>query len=298
MTPRRLTLTVAPGPEGRTVNDLLRRELGLSGTLIKRAKQTPGGVLLDGEPVFVTARVREGQALSVQVGDTRAGEEIRPAPGPLDIVYEDEDILILNKPARVAVHPGPGHDGDTIGNFLADYYQKTGQTARFRPVNRLDRGTSGLMCVAKHAYAHEKLKGQLHTPQFRRTYLAVCQGVPDPPQGVVDAPIGRAEGSLLKREVRPDGAAACTHYVLVSAAGGRSLVRLVLETGRTHQIRVHMAHLGCPLVGDFLYGREEAALPRRTALHAWELSLRHPVTGQALRWTSPLPEELSALLGE
>ena len=298
MTPRRLTLMAAPEQEGRTVDDLLRRALGLSGTLVKRAKRTPGGILLDGEPVFVTARVREGQVLSILVGDTEAGEEVLPVPGPLDIVYEDEDILILNKPAGVAVHPGPGHDGDTLGNFLADYYKKTGQIARFRPVNRLDRGTSGLMCVAKHAYAHEKLKGQLHTPAFRRAYLAVCEGVPDPPRGVVDAPIGRAEGSLLKREVRPDGSAARTHYQVLETGAGRSLVRLELETGRTHQIRVHMAHLGCPLAGDFLYGREEAALPRRTALHAWTLALRHPVTGEALGWTASLPEELSALLRE
>ena len=174
--PRRLALTVSPAQDGSTVDALLRRTLGLSGTSVKRAKRVPGGIRLDGVPVFVTARARSGQQLSVLVGDTGEDETLIPTPGPLDICYEDADLLLLNKAPGVAVHPSPGHFDHTLGNFVAYYYKISGQTARFRPVNRLDRGTSGLMCVAKHAHAHELLKEQLHTPAFRRAYLAMCEG--------------------------------------------------------------------------------------------------------------------------
>ena len=224
--PRRLTLTGSPAQEGSTVDTLLRRTLGLSGTSVKRAKRVPGGIQLDGVSVFVTVRVRSGQQLSVLVGDTEADETLVPTPGPLDIRYEDADILLLNKAPGVAVHPSPDHFDHTLGNFVAYYYKTSGQIARFRPVNRLDRGTSGLMCVAKHAHAHELLKEQLHTPAFRRVYLAVCEGCPPSDRGRVDAPIGRAEDSLLRREVRPDGAPACTRYEVLSRGEGRSLVRL------------------------------------------------------------------------
>ena len=294
--PRRLALTVSPAQDGSTVDALLRRTLGLSGTSVKRAKRVPGGIRLDGVPVFVTARARSGQQLSVLVGDTGEDETLIPTPGPLDICYEDADLLLLNKAPGVAVHPSPGHFDHTLGNFVAYYYKTSGQTARFRPVNRLDRGTSGLMCVAKHAHAHELLKEQLHTPAFRRAYLAVCEGCPPAERGVVDAPIGRAEDSLLRREVRPDGAPARTRYKVLSRGERRSLVRLELETGRTHQIRLHMAHLGCPLTGAFLYGREDPRLIPRPALHSWLLSLRHPITGDGLERTAPLPPDLLRLL--
>ncbi len=295
-TPRRLTLTVPPEKDGQSVDTLLRRTLCLSGTVVKRAKREPEGILLDGAPVFVTARARAGQVLSVLVGDTAVESGVVPRPGPLDLVYEDEDLLIVNKAPGVAVHPSPDHYDNTLGNFLADYYLKTGQTVQFRPVNRLDRGTSGLMCVAKHAHAQEILKNRLHTGGFRRRYLAVCDGVPNPPSGVVDAPIGRAEGSVLKREVRPDGAEARTHYRVLRQAGGRALVELELDTGRTHQIRVHMAYLGCPLTGDFLYGVENRTLIGRAALHSWQLHLIHPITGAALDLEAPLPADMAALL--
>ncbi|MCI6256375.1 MAG: RluA family pseudouridine synthase [Clostridiales bacterium] len=294
--PRRLTLTVPPELSGAAVDVLLRRTLRLSGTTVKRAKRFPGGILLDGLPVFVTARAAAGQVLSVLVGDTEEDGGVIPAPGPLSIVYEDGDILILNKAPGVAVHPSPDHFDDTLGNFVSYYYKSTGQTARFRPVNRLDRGTSGLMCVAKHAHAQEVLKAQLHTPAFRRVYLAVCDGTPVPPSGAVEAPIGRAEGSVLRRQVAPDGAPARTRYRVLSVCNGRSLVRLELDTGRTHQIRVHMAHLGCPLTGDFLYGTEDKALIGRAALHSAALSLIHPVTGAAMEWSAPLPADMARLL--
>ena len=296
--PRRLTLTVAPDQAGRKVDDLLRGPLGLSGTAVKRAKRLEDGILLDGVRASVGDRVQAGQVLSVVVGDTEVSGAIVPAPGPLNIVYRDQDVLVLNKAPGVAVHPGPGHHTDTVGNFLMDYYRKEGILADFHPVHRLDRGTSGLLLVALHGHAQEVLKELLHTPSFRRVYLAVCEGVPEPLSGVIDAPIGRLEGSVLARTVRPDGQRAVTRYQTLGTGHGRALVRLELETGRTHQIRVHLAHLGHPLTGDFLYGTEDPALIPRPALHAAELAFNHPITGRPMAFTAPLPQDMTVLAPE
>ena len=219
-----------------------------------------------------------------------------PAPGPLDIVYEDGDLLVVNKAPGVLVHPGTGHFSDTIGNFLMEYYKNQRIEADFHPVHRLDKGTSGLLVVAKHPHAQERLKGQLHTAEFRRTYLAVCLGSPPAEAGEVDAPIGMAEASILARAVRPDGLPARTRYQVLKRRGGRTLVRLELVTGRTHQVRVHMAYLGCPLAGDFLYGVEDPDLIGRPALHSWRLEVRQPVTGEQLTFQAALPEDMARLM--
>ena len=293
---RRVSLTVPPERAGQKADTLLRKVLGLSGTVIRRIKWLEDGILLDGERVFTSRRVEPGQVLTVRLSDPERRSGVVPAPGPLDIVYEDGDMLVLNKAPGVLVHPGAGHFADTIGNFLLDYYDRTGVEADFHPVHRLDKGTSGLMVAAKHPHAQEVLKNQLHTAEFRRIYLAVCLGGPAEEAGTVDAPIGMAEGSIVARAVRPDGLPARTHYRILERRGDRALVRLELETGRTHQIRVHMAHLGCPLAGDFLYGTEDKDLIPRPALHSSELTVRQPVTGETLTFTCPLPADMARLM--
>ena len=277
------------------VDDILRRRLRCSSAVIRTAKGYPDGILLDGVHATTADKAKPGQVLSILVSD-RADGDLAAAQGPVDIVYEDADLLVVNKAAGVAAHPGPGHHDDTLGNFLTHHYKERGVPFVYRPAHRLDRNTSGLMVVARHAHAQELLKQQLHTGDFRRTYLAVCQGVPESEEGVIDRPIGRADGSVLRREVRPDGANAVTRYKVMSTKNGRSLVRLELETGRTHQIRVHMAWLGHPLVGDFLYGVEDKALIGRTALHSWQLSLTQPLTGERIELTAPLPEDMLTLV--
>ncbi len=292
MTERRLNWVVT---KEEKVDILLRRELRCSSAVIRTAKGYPDGILLDGVHATTADKARAGQVLSILVSD-RADGDLVPARGEVDIVYEDGDLLVVNKAAGVAAHPGPGHHDDTLGNFLTHHYKNRGEPFVYRPAHRLDRNTSGLMVVARHAHAQELLKGQLHTGDFRRTYLAVCQGVPPEEEGVIEAPIGRADGSVLRREVRPDGANAVTRYKVMSTNKGRGLVRLELETGRTHQIRVHMAWLGCPLVGDFLYGVEDRTLIGRTALHSWQLSLTQPLTGERIELTAPVPEDMLNLL--
>ena len=295
---RRLELTVTPELAGARVDTLLKRRLGLSGTVVRRIKWLEDGILLDGVRVNTRCIPRAGQVLSVRLSDPERRSGVVPASGPLDIVYEDQDLLVVNKAAGVPVHPGPGHFDDTLGKFLLRHYDQEGEEADFHPVHRLDRGTSGLLAVAKHAHAQESLKNQLHTPAFRREYLAVCLGAPEPPAGAVDAPLGPKPGSLVEQMVRPDGKAARTRYETLAVHKDRALLRLELDTGRTHQIRVHMAHLGHPLAGDFLYGTEDRALISRPALHSWKLSLCHPITGETMTFTAPMPADMLGLLQE
>ena len=292
---RRLELAITPELAGVKVDTLLKRHMGLSGTVVRRIKWLDDGILVDGVRVNTRFCPEAGQVLSARLSDPQRSSGIVPAPGPLDIVYEDEDLIVLNKAPGVPVHPGPGHFDDTLGNFLVNYYEKAGQEADFHPVHRLDRGTTGLIVAAKHPHAQEALKHQLHTENFRRVYLAVCEGLPDPIHGTIDAPLGPRPGSLVEQMVRPDGKPARTRYGVLRHWGTRSLVSLELETGRTHQIRVHMAHIGHPLTGDFLYGAEDQNLIGRPALHSGYLSFLHPLTGEKLQFSVPLPDDMARL---
>lgn len=292
---RRLEWIVPQECAGVRVDTLLRKQLGLSGTVIRRMKWLEDGILVDGVRVNTRFVPAPGQVLSVRLSDPERRSGVVGADGPVDIVYEDEDMVVVNKPAGLSVHPGPGHWADTLGNFLVGYYRRTGQEADFHPVHRLDRGTSGLLVCAKHPHAQEKLKEQLHTSAFRREYLAVCEGVPQPSNGVVDAPLGEKEGSLVEQCVRPDGKPARTRYETLTTCNDRTLLRLELDTGRTHQIRVHMAYVGHPLVGDFLYGTQQPEWNGRTALHSHRLWLCHPITGATMEFVSPLPEDMAGL---
>lgn len=293
---RRLELPITAELAGTKVDTLLKKHLGLSGTVVRRIKWLPEGILVDGARVNTRYCPSEGQILSVQLSDPERRSGILPAPGPVDIVFEDGDVIVLNKAPGLSVHPGPGHFSDTLGNFLLYYYDQSGQNCDFHPVHRLDRGTSGLMVAAKHPHAQEVLKNQLHTEDFRREYLAVCEGVPAPLSGTIDAPLGPKPGSLVEQMVREDGKSARTHYRVLKEKNSRTLLHLRLDTGRTHQIRVHMAHLGHPLTGDFLYGTEDQNLIPRPALHSAFLSFRHPISGEKLDFSLPLPEDMERLL--
>lgn len=296
MRARYLKLHIAPELSGRTVDSLLRRELALSGTVIRRIKWLEDGISVDGRRVTVRYQVKVGEVLTVRLSDPAGTPQPVPAKGALKLLYEDEDLVVVNKQAGILIHPSHGHFDDTIGNYLMEHWRQTGDGAGFHPVHRLDKGTTGLLLVAKHPHGQDKLRQQLHTGAFRRRYLAVCEGCPTPSCGIIDAPIAPMEGSLIAREIRSDGQSARTHYRVLSVRSDRALVELELETGRTHQIRVHMAHIGHPLTGDFLYGREDRSLIPRPALHSWQAELIHPITGAELHFTAPLPEDMEKLL--
>lgn len=294
---RRLTHIVTPEEDGIRVDTVLRRALGLTGSVIRRVKWLDDGILLDGQKTFPNVLVAAGQVLDVAVDDPDRRANILPAPGPLDIVFEDDHLVVLNKQAGVLVHPVVPEQTDTLGSFLLWHYQATGQQgALFHPVHRLDRGTTGLLVIAKHPSAQTALKNQLHTDAFCREYLALTVGAPHPLEGTIDAPIAHAPDSPIAHRVDPAGLRAVTHYKTLQA-GALSLVELHLDTGRTHQIRVHLAHIGCPIFGDFLYGNEDPRIAR-PALHSHRLSFRHPISGEILTFVQKLPPDMAALLDE
>lgn len=278
--------------DGVTVERLLRGR-GLSRHLLTTLKAAPDGLTVDGAHVRTVDKLCAGAVLTVRVRECEPSENIVPTALPLDIVYEDADLMIVNKPAGMAVHPSQGNRTDTVANALAFLYGARGVPFVFRAIGRLDKNTSGLLALAKNPLSGCLLteRGEMH-----RAYLAVCVGEL-PETGTIDAPIGRVPGSALLREVRADGKRAVTHYERLCCQNGCSLARVWLETGRTHQIRVHFASIGHPLPGDFLYAPDYPGTGRH-ALHAYELTLRQPVTGEVLRFQTPLPDDLVALLGK
>ncbi len=294
--PRRLGSYLRKDQESTYVGDILRYEMDISAALIRRVKWRDDGILLDSVKVHTRFLGKEGQYLSILLSEDSRSGNILSVPGPLTIVHQDEDFLILNKDAGVVVHPTHAHKDDTLGNFLLHYYEEIGFPGDFHPVHRLDRGTSGLLVVAKHPYAQEQFKKQLHSPFFQREYLALAWGELPQAQGTIQAPILSQE--KMKRTVHPEGLHAVTHYQLLSQGSYQgkplSLVALKLETGRTHQIRVHLSHLGHPLLGDELYGAGD--ILSHTALHAFRLSLQQPVTKEALVFTAAPPPDFCQLL--
>lgn len=291
----RISYTLPPEQAGATVRHILRSQLHVSSHGVSRLAHAEGAILVNGIHARTTQVLQPGDVLSVETGDHRLPKAcVVPGNWPLPVVWEDGHLLIVSKPAGMVVHASSfAPQTPTVAGALA--WQR-GSNFIFHPVNRLDKGTTGLMAVAKSGYVHDLLRRQLHTADFCREYRAVCLGCPEIPEGVIDAPIGRDEPSPVRRCIRPDGAPARTAYRVLAQAGGMSLLAVVPETGRTHQIRVHLAHLGCPLAGDWLYGTEDPALIPRPALHAFALSLTHPVTGERLRLTAPVPSDMERLV--
>lgn len=298
MEEERLEYCLLPEDAGQPVKAVLRRRLGLSTGLLRRLKQTPGGILLAGQPVTVRAEGAAGQVLSIlREPDTGRLCRVEPEDGPLDIVYEDGDLMILNKPAGLAVHPSPGHDGGTLGNRVMGYYRRQNQSLLYHPINRLDKGTSGLLCVAKTQLAAQRLGAALQRREIHRTYHALVAGTGLPASGTIDLPIGRCPGKGISREVRPEGERAVTHFRVLDRRARGMRLELRLDTGRTHQIRVHCAFLGHPVLGDFMYGTELDWLEGQ-ALHSAALALTHPITGEPLAFTAPEPWYFARLLEE
>lgn len=289
---REIEYIARPEDEGRLVKRIVRANLGVSHRQFTSLKQR-NAVLLDGMPVHANAAVHAGQRVCVLIGDAPAAPAFA-AEGGTAVVWEDDDLLIVDKPAPLACMRGVDRPDDSLESRLLARYRGTDYV--FRPVNRLDRGTSGLMAVAKHAHAQQLMQRQLHSEACVREYLALVEGAVSPAAGTIDAPIGKADGATVRREVRPDGRPAVTHYGTVAAGAGYTLLRVRLETGRTHQIRVHLASRGWPVAGDFLYGREDARLPGRFALHSARLALTHPVTGERLTFESEPPAIFADML--
>ena len=290
-----ITRIISPQEDGATVRHILKAELHFSTHAVARLTRAERGILVNGRRARTVDLLHTGDVLTVETGDHRP-PRVQPVPGdwPLPVIWEDGHLLVVDKPAGMTAHASNFlPDTPTVAGALA--YQR-GPDFIFHVVNRLDKGTTGLMAVAKSGYIHDRLRRTLHTDGFSREYRAVCVGCPKPPAGTIDAPIGRDETSAVRRMVRSDGQRAVSHYEVLSQRDGLSFVKLQPETGRTHQLRVHMAHIGCPLAGDWLYGTEDPDLISRPALHAYALALTHPVTGTHLYFTAPIPADMEKLI--
>ena len=270
----------------KEIKELLINTLHLSSRLITALKKTENGILLNDEHATVRKKVVPGDLLCINLPEEKS-ENIHPVNIPLNIIYEDEDILVINKPSNLPTHPSLGHFEDTLANGVMYYYKD--QNFVFRSVNRLDRDTTGLVLIAKNQYAANNLSTQIKDNKIKKTYLAICEGEFKKKTGTIIAPIKRESEGSLKRIVDENGQYAETDYTVLAYKDGCSLLMISLKTGRTHQIRVHMSHIRHPLYSDFLYGNEIEN--ERIRLHCESLEFLHPTTKETLNLKAPLPTD-------
>lgn len=273
---KEIKITVEDSLDGIKIVDYLKRALGLSVSLVKKVKF--GGVFINGVNVHMRAIVHTGDEVLVKLPEEQS-ENIRPKEIALDIVYEDEYLIAINKPSGMPTHPSRGNSLTTLAEGVMAYFYP--ESFVFRAVNRLDRDTSGIVIIAKDAVTADKLSKEMKRGGFVKKYSALVSGVPSPEKAIIDAPIERAEEGNIKREVRPDGKRAVTEYKVIRVLDdGNSILDITLHTGRTHQIRVHMAYIGHPLLYDFLYG--ERVEGENYRLHARFIEFTHPFTEERM----------------
>lgn len=271
-----------------SLRDFLMQECGISRKMLTQLKHE-GSIIVNGEPRTVRHDLECGDQVDVLFPPEHPSEQMVPSERPLTILYEDAYVLAVEKPAGIASIPSRLHPRDTLANAVLGYYAQIGLASAIHIVNRLDRDTSGVVLFAKYAYVHHRFSEAQKAGRLMRTYKALVKGEVRPQ--TIDAPIGRAEGSIMERTVRGDGQHAITHIVSSERRGEYSLLTLRLETGRTHQIRVHLRHLGYPLVGDTMYDGPSGM--ERHALHSADASFHHPMTGQWMTVTSDVPDDFT-----
>lgn len=287
--------TVSPEEDNVQLRNILRRKLCLSNTLLKGMKQTQN-ILVNGKQIRFIDRVHQGDVVSVRLNFEGEDSAIVPEDIPLDILYEDDSVIALNKPADMVIHPCSGHPDKTLGNALMGYYRRTDQRIKLRPMGRLDTNTTGIVLFAKNPYVQDFLIHQMKDRRYEKNYLGIVHGGFNPPEGEISLPIARREGSIIERVTDPSGAESLTLYETIRMNQGFSLVRFRIITGRTHQIRVHCAAVGHPLLGDTLYGKIPTERIERQALHAHRVTFLHPESGQKLTLTAPVPEDMKMVI--
>ncbi len=284
---RILTYTVPPEYDGEKLNHFLRSGIGLSYRTVRSLKQIKGSMLLDGEYIRTIDPLRAGATLTLTLPQDES--TAAPQKAEFEIIYEDDDIIVINKPAGLAMHPTHNHQGDTLANAVAYYLQQKGKDAVFRAAGRLDKGTSGLVVCSLHKLAASKLAAA-----SEKEYIAIAQGSYEG-SGTIDAPIIRPDPMKTLRAVGEGGEHAVTHWQAIASSDKLSVLKIQLETGRTHQIRVHFASLGTPLAGDEMYGGSTELISRH-ALHCAKLKIIHPVTEKTMEFEAPLPYDMQKLI--
>lgn len=283
---RTIRYCIGEESDGKSLLAFLRGQAGLSLKLVRSLKRVENGLMINGSHARTVDVLKTGDTVTVNLPDDRTASvpcELMP-----EVIYEDSDLLIVNKPAMLPIHESHNHQGDTLANSVAGYLQKKGLTCSFRAVGRLDKGTSGLVVCALNSHAAGRLSGKI-----QKRYLAVACGE-FKGCGTIDAPIYRPDPMKTTRTVDERGDKAITHWECVKTNGTLSLLRITLETGRTHQIRVHFSSLGAPLIGDTMYGKPDERISHQ-ALHCCELTLTHPITGEVISCTAPMPEEMQKI---
>ena len=287
--------------EGKTVERILRREYQISSGLLTSLK-TNGKIFINEYVCRSVDTVSLGDVISADVAEDLSPEKQRFAQYkmPLDILFEDDYIIVVNKPGKLESHPCPSNRESTLANGIMYYWAQKGEYHNYHIVNRLDKDTSGICVVAKNRFAHGCLSSQMKQGVFKKEYFAICHGALQPDEGVIDFPISRAEGSVIKRMISDYGKPAITEFKVIKSTEDKrySLVKIQLKTGRTHQIRVHLSHIGFPIIGDWLYGNgdKERELINRHALHEFKVEFFHPATKEQLLFVAELPEEMKKLI--
>lgn len=283
-----MILTVTDG--GKIIKEYLL-DSGFSTSQIRTLKKIESGITVNGEPSTVGRLLKAGDILELKTEDV-CPSPIEPEDLPLDILYEDDDILCVNKPKGLATHPHGQHTKTLANAFVYKY-----PSLVFRPISRLDANTSGIVLVAKNRYASNLLASEISCGSIKKTYIAILDGIPPEKAGTINAPIARKAGSTIEREVSENGKEAITDYSVLAIGDGHALVEAHPQTGRTHQLRVHFSHIGCPIHGDGLYGAD-ADDCRGQTLHASALSFIRPTTGERITVTAPPPQEFINLCGK
>lgn len=272
------------------VLQVLKEHFLLSDRLITKLKKYKK-IYLNSKETYTKQKVISGDVVSFILDFDEDNSNIVPSNIPLDIIYEDEYLLILNKPAGIAIHPSILHYDNSLSNGVKFYFDKIKLNKKIRIVNRLDRNTSGIVIFAKNEYIQECLIRQMKTKELKKEYLAIVCGILENSSGTLDFPIARKEGSIIERCVNSNGDLAITHYDVFKTFNNLSLVHIVLETGRTHQIRVHFSYINHPVLGDTLYGNPSDLIARQ-ALHSYKISFIHPITKENMTITAPLPSDM------
>lgn len=291
---RILEYVITKEEQGMSVEQFLKSK-GYSHGCLVHLKKTEKGIQKNGVWAYVREILNADDLLRITLEENESSENIVSTELSLDVIYEDEDLLVINKAADTPIHPSMGNYENSLANGVMHYYQKQGIPFTFRCINRLDRDTTGLVVIAKNMLSGAVLSQEMIHRQIHRTYLAVVKGKL-PESGTIDLPIARKEASVIQRCVdQQNGEHAVTHYECLQQTEKYSLAKIWLETGRTHQIRVHMNAIGHPLPGDFLYHPDFSDIQRQ-ALHSWKLEFVHPVTGKIMKFEQPLPEDMKRLL--
>lgn len=281
-----------------TIRQVINSEFNISYNLLVKLKKNKK-IFLNGINTYIDKNIKDGDEISIIIDFEEDNSNIVPTKMDLSILYEDEALLIIDKPAGIPVHPSILHYDNSLSNGIKYYFDNIKLNKKIRPVNRLDRNTSGIVIFAKNEYVHDALSKQMQNDIFLKEYITICNGLFEEKTGIIDAPIARKENSIIERCVNPTGAPAITHYKVLKEfeIDGKIFSELLisLETGRTHQIRVHMAYLGHPIIGDSLYG-SESILINRQALHAYRVEFIHPISRQKIVITSNIPKDMSDII--